>query len=237
MVKLSKESLEAFQLALKEVDDSWQTDFNLREAVRESFYLIERARKYKVSWDKIAEILKQSSGIFDEISPESIRFYYFEFSRKSEELPKKKRKLSAAKNKQKNSTSVKSTAIINVSVPEKSDTIREAQPKTKAEKFDTIREAQPKTELEKPDTVQETQPKTKPEKSDAIRETQPKTEPEKSDAIRETQPKTAPKSTDTVESTSELPPAQEKVESKPDKPESLYKTQADVRGQFNLRRR
>jgi translation initiation factor 2B subunit (eIF-2B alpha/beta/delta family) len=93
MVKVSKESLETFQSVLETVDTSWQTEFNLRETVRQSFELIKKAKQHKVSWEKIAEILKQSSGMTDGISPESIRQYYFEFSKNPDLLPKKKRKI------------------------------------------------------------------------------------------------------------------------------------------------
>lgn len=105
MVKISKESLKTFQSALEAVDTSWQTEFNLRETVRQSFDLIKKAKEHKVSWSKIAEILKQSSGIAEGISPESIRQYYFEFSKHPELLPKKKRPSREAKNQLKNVSS------------------------------------------------------------------------------------------------------------------------------------
>jgi|GEM_PF-818474 len=112
MVKVSKESLETFQSVLETVDTSWQTEFNLRETVRQSFGLIKKAKQHKVSWEKIAEILKQSSGVTDGISPESIRQYYFEFSKNPDLLPKKKRKPSPNKKKSKDSTFVNSASKI-----------------------------------------------------------------------------------------------------------------------------
>jgi replication initiation and membrane attachment protein DnaB len=112
MVKVSKDSLEAFQSILKTVDPSWQTEFNLRETVRQSFELIKKAKQHKVSWEKIAEILKQSSGVTDGVSPESIRQYYFEFSKNPGLLPKKKRKSSQKEKKSEDSTFVNSPSKI-----------------------------------------------------------------------------------------------------------------------------
>jgi translation initiation factor 2B subunit (eIF-2B alpha/beta/delta family) len=112
VVKVSKESLEAFQSVLETVDTSWQTEFNLRETVRQSFDLIKKVKQHKVSWEKIAEILKQSTGMTDGISPESIRQYYFEFSKNPDLLPKKKRKSSQNKKKLKDSTIVNSASKI-----------------------------------------------------------------------------------------------------------------------------
>lgn len=121
MVKISKESLEAFQSALETVDTSWQTEFNLRETVRQSFDLIKKAKEHKVSWERIAEILKQSSGTTEGISPESIRQYYFEFSKNPDLLPKKKRKVGQNKKKSKSSTSDISISTIEEVKPEPVD--------------------------------------------------------------------------------------------------------------------
>lgn len=122
MVKVSKESLEAFQSVLETVDTSWQTEFNLRETVRQSFELIKKAKQHKVSWEKIAEVLKQSSGVTDGISPESIRQYYFEFSKNPELLPKKKRKSRQNNKKSKDNTSVISASKIEEADSKTSDT-------------------------------------------------------------------------------------------------------------------
>lgn len=121
MVKISKESLEAFQSALETVDTSWQTEFNLRETVRQSFDLIKKAKEHKVSWEKIAEILKQSSGTIEGISPESIRQYYFEFSKNPDLLPKKKRKAGQNRKKSKSSTSDIPVSTIEETTPESVD--------------------------------------------------------------------------------------------------------------------
>ena len=121
MVKISKKSLEAFQSALETVDTSWQTEFNLRETVRQSFDLIKKAKEHKVSWEKIAEILKQSSGTTEGISPESIRQYYFEFSKNPDLLLKKKRKSGQNKKKSKSSTSDISVSTIEEVKPEPVD--------------------------------------------------------------------------------------------------------------------
>lgn len=124
MVKVSKESLKAFQSILETVDTSWQTDFNLRETVRQSFELIKKAKQHKVSWEKIAEVLKQSSGTTEGISPESIRQYYFEFSKNPDLLPKKKRKSSQTKNKIEDSTFVISSSKIEGTNPENLDIVQ-----------------------------------------------------------------------------------------------------------------
>lgn len=121
MVKISKESLEAFQSALETVDTSWQTEFNLRETVRQSFELIKKAKAHKVSWEKIAEILKQSSGETEGISPESIRQYYFEFSKNPELLPRKKRKPGQSKKGTKDSVSDSSRSKAKQKNPEVPD--------------------------------------------------------------------------------------------------------------------
>lgn len=121
MVKISKKSLEAFQSTLETVDTSWQTEFNLRETVRQSFDLIKKAKEHKVSWERIAEILKQSSGTTEGISPESIRQYYFEFSKNPDLLPKKKRKVGQNKKKSKSSTSDISVSTIEEVKPESID--------------------------------------------------------------------------------------------------------------------
>jgi translation initiation factor 2B subunit (eIF-2B alpha/beta/delta family) len=121
VVKISKESLEAFQSTLETVDTSWQTEFNLRETIRQSFDLIKKAKEHKVSWEKIAEILKQSSGTTEGISPESIRQYYFEFSKKPDLLPQKKRRSGQNKKKLKSSTSVGSGSKIEKVKPESLD--------------------------------------------------------------------------------------------------------------------
>jgi len=121
VVKISKESLEAFQSALETVDTSWQTEFNLRETVRQSFDLIKKAKEHKVSWERIAEILKQSSGAIEGISPESIRQYYFEFSKNPDLLPKKKRKAGQNKKQSKSSTSDISVSTIEEAKPEPVD--------------------------------------------------------------------------------------------------------------------
>jgi translation initiation factor 2B subunit (eIF-2B alpha/beta/delta family) len=133
MVKVSKESLETFQSVLETIDTSWQTEFNLRETVRQSFELIKKAKQHKVSWEKIAEILKQSSGVIDGISPESIRQYYFEFS-KNPDLLLKKRKSSQNKKKSKDSTFVNSASKIEKIDSETSDinssTVPELEPES-----------------------------------------------------------------------------------------------------------
>lgn len=122
MVKISKESLEAFQSTLEAVDTSWQTEFNLRETVRQSFDLIKKAKEHKISWERIAEILKQSSGTTEGISPESIRQYYFEFSKNPDLLPKKKRKSKQNKKRAESSTPVASGSKIEEIKPESLDT-------------------------------------------------------------------------------------------------------------------
>jgi len=121
MVKISKKSLEVFQSTLETVDTSWQTEFNLRETIRQSFDLIKKAKEHKVSWEKIADILKQSSGTTEGISPESIRQYYFEFSKNPDLLPKKKQKARQNKKKINSSTFASSDSIIEETSPESVD--------------------------------------------------------------------------------------------------------------------
>lgn len=101
MLKLSKKDLATFQSKMGAVDSSYQSSFNLREVVGESFELIQKARKYKVSWEQIAKLLQESSETDLAVSPESIRQYYFEFSKNPELLPKKKRKSKSIRGKQK----------------------------------------------------------------------------------------------------------------------------------------
>lgn len=133
MVKLDRDALNKFQLMLENVDETWQTEFNLRETVRQSFELIREAKKYKVSWEKIADLLKQSSGITDRISPESIRQYYFEFAKNPDLLPKKKARSGKRKNKQESSTSVANSANIESKHLEDLNTFPSNSPETVAE--------------------------------------------------------------------------------------------------------
>lgn len=113
MLKISKESIENFQSVLETVDNSGQTEFNLRETVRKCFYLIKNAKeKKKVSWERIAEALRNSCDITDRISPASIRQYYFEFAKHPELLDKKKRKTNSTKNRARGSTPVGFSAKI-----------------------------------------------------------------------------------------------------------------------------
>jgi translation initiation factor 2B subunit (eIF-2B alpha/beta/delta family) len=127
MVKVSKESLEVFQSVLETVDTSWQTEFNLRETIRQSFGLIKKAKSHKVSWEKIAEILKQSSGVTEGISPESIRQYYFEFSKNPGLLPNKRQKSSSDKNRSKRNTVSNSSSKIERNNSEASDVSQSAE--------------------------------------------------------------------------------------------------------------
>ena len=92
MSKLDKNSLDNFMSVLEGVDASWQTEFNLREVVRESYHLIKRARGYKVSWERIAEVLQQSCEGDQSFSPVTIRQYFFEISKNPAEQPRSKRK-------------------------------------------------------------------------------------------------------------------------------------------------
>lgn len=133
MVKITKESLEAFQSTLETVDASWQTEFNLRETVRQSFEPIKKAREHKVSWERIAEILRKSSDAAVSISPESIRQYYFEFSKNPGLLPKKRRKSGQNKKKPKSNTPDKSMSEIQEITSEISVVGQSALPESKLE--------------------------------------------------------------------------------------------------------
>jgi hypothetical protein len=61
-LKFNKQSLEDFHERLSSVDDSWQEDFTLKEIVRKSLKPISKARRYKVSWEKIALMLQEATG-------------------------------------------------------------------------------------------------------------------------------------------------------------------------------
>ena len=78
MPKFSRQVVDAFQEKLGEIDEAWQSELNLRETVLQSFEAIKRARRYKASWQQIADILMSVSDSDEKISPESIRQYYFE---------------------------------------------------------------------------------------------------------------------------------------------------------------
>lgn len=78
MPKFSRQVVDAFQEKLGEIDEAWQSELNLRETVLQSFEAIKRARRYKASWQQIADILMSVSESDERISPESIRQYYFE---------------------------------------------------------------------------------------------------------------------------------------------------------------
>jgi len=155
MVKISKKSLEAFQSTLETIDTSWQTEFNLRETVRQSFDLIRKAKEHKVSWEKIAEILKQSSGTTEGISPESIRQYYFEFSKNPDLLPKKKRKAGQNKKKSKSSTSDISVSTIEEVKPEPVD-ISESTESQASLNIQSVQDSTPETSS--PDPEADSQP-------------------------------------------------------------------------------
>ncbi|WP_068819135.1 hypothetical protein [Phormidesmis priestleyi] len=110
MAKLNPESLESFQSTLETIDPSWQPNFNLREVVGQSFALIKKARGYKVSWEQLAEILKQSNQSQVSISPATLRQYYFEFAKDPKSLPEKRRKPSSTKKKSEDSQFVDSSS-------------------------------------------------------------------------------------------------------------------------------
>ena len=119
MVKITKENLQKIQSELETADDSWQSEFNLQQTVQQLFYFIEEARKKNASWEKIAEVIREKSGITDAISPTSISKYYLDFAKHPEKLPKKKRKTNVSKD-QKNDSNKDSSLKIDVSLPENS---------------------------------------------------------------------------------------------------------------------
>jgi hypothetical protein len=81
-LKFNKQSLEDFHERLSSVDASWQEDFTLKEIVRKSLKPISKARRYKVSWEKIAQMLQEATEGKLEISAASVRQYYFELMEK-----------------------------------------------------------------------------------------------------------------------------------------------------------
>ena len=88
MAKFDEQSINKFIGSLEEIDESWQTEFNLREVVKKSYPLIKKAKKYKVSWEKIAKILEESCEGKVSISPVTIRQYYLELSKRSKKSKK-----------------------------------------------------------------------------------------------------------------------------------------------------
>ncbi|WP_017301615.1 hypothetical protein [Nodosilinea nodulosa] len=72
-----------FHERLSSVDASWQDDFTLKEMVKKSLKPISKARRYKVSWEKIALMLQDATGGELDISAASVRQYYFELTDKS----------------------------------------------------------------------------------------------------------------------------------------------------------
>ncbi|MEO1299346.1 MAG: hypothetical protein AAFW75_26960 [Cyanobacteria bacterium J06636_16] len=121
MAKFSRQSVEAFQSELEKIDESWQTEFNLRETVSQSFSQITRARKLKVSWEQIAAILMEASASDEKISAESIRQYYFELTKHPEILEKSRRKSKSCKAKAKSSTVKKTEPRMSVESSKKAD--------------------------------------------------------------------------------------------------------------------
>lgn len=99
MPKFSRKTVGAFQEKLGAIDESWQSELNLRETVLQSFEAIKRARHYKATWEQIAEILMSASESNEKISPESIRQYYFEFANHPKVAGKRKAKVSESKGK------------------------------------------------------------------------------------------------------------------------------------------
>jgi len=81
-LNFDRKSLEGFQDKLKAVDQSWQSNFNLKEIIRQSRPFIKKARSFKVSWEQIAVLLQEATGEGVEISAASVRQYYFELSKK-----------------------------------------------------------------------------------------------------------------------------------------------------------
>ena len=81
-LNFDRKSLEGFQDKLKAVDQSWQSNFNLKEIIRQSRPFIKKARSFKVSWEQIAALLQEATGEGVEIGAASVRQYYFELSKK-----------------------------------------------------------------------------------------------------------------------------------------------------------
>ncbi|WP_017302328.1 hypothetical protein [Nodosilinea nodulosa] len=82
-LKFNKQSLQDFHERLSSVDASWQDDFTLKEIVRKSLKPISKARRYKVSWEKITLMLQDATGGELDISAASVRQYYFELTDKT----------------------------------------------------------------------------------------------------------------------------------------------------------
>ncbi|MEO0487927.1 MAG: hypothetical protein AAFZ49_00035 [Cyanobacteria bacterium J06659_2] len=99
MPKFSRQVVDAFQEKLSEIDEAWQSELNLRETVLQSFEAIKRARRYKASWQQIADILMSVSESDEKISPESIRQYYFKLVNHPKAAGKRRAKVSESKGK------------------------------------------------------------------------------------------------------------------------------------------
>jgi hypothetical protein len=106
-LKFNKQSLEDFHERLSSVDASWQEDFTLKEIVRKSLKPISKARRYKVSWEKIALMLQEATGGELEISAASVRQYYFELMEKTPKKEAVKSNETKPESKRKQSKNIK----------------------------------------------------------------------------------------------------------------------------------
>jgi hypothetical protein len=112
-LKFNKQSLEDFHERLSSVDASWQEDFTLKEIVRKSLKPISKARRYKVSWEKIALMLQEATGGELEISATSVRQYYFELMEKTpKEAVKSNKTKSERKRKKPQNIQTKDSEIL-----------------------------------------------------------------------------------------------------------------------------
>jgi len=112
MPKFTRETVNAFQEKLGQIDDSWQQELNLRETVFQSYPDIKRARTFKATWEQIADILVDVSHSQDKINPESIRQYYFEISNNPELQDKYRSIVKKSSRKSKSSPTQKSNSKI-----------------------------------------------------------------------------------------------------------------------------
>ncbi len=134
-LKFNKQSLEDFHERLSSVDASWQEDFTLKEIVRKSLKPISKARRYKVSWEKIALMLQEATGGELEISAASVRQYYFELMEKTpkKETAKSNKNKSEKKQDKSGNTQAKNSEIQEAVSDKETEIISEASSQSSEE--------------------------------------------------------------------------------------------------------
>ncbi|MFE4105979.1 hypothetical protein [Almyronema epifaneia] len=157
-LKFNKQSLEDFHERLSSVDASWQEDFNLKEIVRKSLKPISKARRYKVSWEKIALMLQEATGGELEISAASVRQYYFELMEKTlkKETAKSNKNKSEKKQDKSGNTQAKNSEIQEAVSDKETEIISEASSQSSEESHaESLSDTQVSSEAAPPEFIQE----------------------------------------------------------------------------------